>query len=108
MDQNLLKTELNRLSIRLNHNVGRQRLFVWIGNSGKTFELPRKHLLVESFNIPLGEDRNRALHEDLNELDSILRNREADLIADRAIRRDGCGDRADAVAREQPANVPDP
>src|SRR6266699_1253092 len=65
----------DRLFVRLDENVGRDRLFVWIRDAGKPFDLAGERLLVQTFHIALSEHVNRTLYEYFYEVGSVLFNR---------------------------------
>ena len=95
---------LDRLAIRFDQDVRRQRRLVRIGDAGEVLDFAAKRFCVQAFAVALDELVDRAADVDLDERRFM---RATDFVADVAIRRDGGADRDDAVARQQSSDEAD-
>ena len=90
----------------VDHDLRVHGRLVWVGNAGKVLDLSRQSPLVEPLDVPLNQDIQRAVHEDLEE----VRDAVVEFIPHRAVRGDGRRDGNHSIARKQftdKADAPD-
>ena len=92
------------LLVRVDDDLGVERLLVRVRDAGKLGDFAAQRPLVEALDIAADQLVQRAADEHLDERADVG----ADLVADGPVRRDGRDDHGDVVAGQQLRHEPDP